>query len=126
MKVILTPNSDKLHQLQDCIEAAKNVITNYNQGLANTALLKDSLCQIIDKVPNIAYLDPDVLSCYDIDSEDDQWVECNEEEMQRSCRVLKEIINEIDEFESFQLSFVSSGSILRTIFGDSYDEVGNL
>ena len=38
----------------------------------------------------------------------------------------KEIVNDIDEFQSHQLSFMSSGSILRTIFGDAYDEVGNL
>ncbi len=126
MKVILTPNSDQLQQLRNCIDAAKNVITNYNQGLANTALLKDSLYQIIDKCPNVAYLDPDVLSCYDIDSDDSKWVESDDYETKQNAASLKEIVNEIEEFQSCQLSFASSGSILRTIFGDAYDEVERL
>ena len=124
MKIITTPTPQQEEQLNTSIQSAKEYINAYKQQ-PDTELLKKKLCEVIDECPNVAYLDPDALSCYGIDVEDSQWVELNKDEMEENNRNLKDIVNEIDKFESFQLSFMSSGSILRTIFGDAYEEIDN-
>lgn len=125
MKIITIPTPQQEEQLKISIQSAKEYINAYKQQ-HDTELLKKKLCEVIDGRPNIAYIDPDVLSCYDIDVDDSEWVELDEDEMEMNNSNLKEVVNDIDEFHSYKLSFMSSGSILRTIFGDAYDEVGNL
>lgn len=125
MKIITIPTHQQKEQLNISIQSAKEYINAYKQH-PDTELLKKKLCEVIDVSPNIAYLDPDLLSCYDIEVDDSEWVELDEYEMEMNNSSLKEVVNDIDEFQSHQLSFMSSGSILRTIFGDAYDEVGNL
>ena len=123
MKVISTLTNEQEEQLNMSIQTAQEYVNAFKQQ-PDTAKLKKCLCKVIDEMPNISYLDPDVLSCYDIDSEDSQWVVANEEEDQYNRTQLKRIVNEIEEFKPCQLSLGGSGSILRTIFGDAYDEVG--
>ena len=77
------------------------------------------LCKLVDETPNVCYLDPDVLSCYDIEAEESQWVECNEEEMDENNTNIKDIILTQDSFENYQLGF-GSASILITIWGDTF------
>lgn len=125
MKIITIPTPQQVEQLNISIQSAMEYINAYKQQ-PDTELLKKRLCEVIDGSPNIAYLDPDLLSCYDIEVEDSEWVELDEDEMEMNSSNLKEVVNDIDEFQSYELSFMSSGSILRTIFGDAYDEVGNL
>lgn len=125
MKIITNPTPQQEEQLNISIQSAQEYINAYKQQ-PDTELLKKKLCEVIDGCPNIAYLDPDVLSFYGIEVDDCKWVELDEGEMKMNNSNLKEIVNDIDEFQSHQLSFMSSGSILRTIFGDAYDEVGNL
>jgi len=125
MKTISFPTRNQVIQLSSCIKSAEEFINAYKQS-PDEKLLKERLCQVIDKRPNIAYLDPDVLSCYDIEVNDSSWVECDEEEEQYDREQLKGIVNGLEGFEPHHLSFGSSGSILRTIFGDAYDEVKRL
>ena len=84
---------------------------------------KATLFSIIDQTPSMSYLDPDVLSCYDIEAENSEWVEFTEDENEWNNKMLKECIDEYKEFEPYQLSTGSSASILITLFGDAYLEL---
>ena len=121
--IIVTPTELQKEQLNNSIQAAMEAIENYKET-QDGFHLKESLCKIVDEMPNLSYLDPDVLSCYGIEEDDNQWVECSKDELDESKKMLKEYINDIQQFQTHQLSFVSSGSILRTLFGDAYDEIG--
>ena len=125
MRVILKPTSEQVKQLANSIQSAKAHISAYVMR-KDTVGLKAALCDVIDSAPNLAYLDEDVLSCYGIEAEGCKWVVASSEEDQENRSELKRIVNEIEEFQSHHLSFASSGSILRTIFGDAYDAINRL
>ena len=122
MKIIDSLTKQQEEQLNVSIQSAIEFINAYKQA-PDTQRLKDCLCKVVDGMPNVAYLEPDVLSCYDIEADESNWVECTEEEQKYSNESLKKIINDIEKFEPYQLSTMSSGSILRTIFGDAFDEM---
>ena len=107
---------------ENLVDKTIEAIEAYKQD-GDINAFKATLCTIIEATPNVCYLDPDILSCYGIEVEDSCWCECSTEEQEECVRNLKELVNETEEFESYQLSEFSSGSILYTIFGDTYDQV---
>lgn len=108
---------------QDLFQKVINAIEVYKADNDDEAF-KKTLCEVIDETPNVSYLDPDILyASYDMDFEESQWCEFTEEESSWDKKMLKELINDMDEFMGYQLSTESSGSILITLFGDAYFEL---
>ncbi|MBQ8969188.1 MAG: hypothetical protein IJ064_05610 [Bacteroidaceae bacterium] len=104
---------------QDLFQNTINAIDTYKAD-GDIKAFKATLFNIIDQKPSMAYLDPDVLSCYDIEADDSEWVEFTDEENAWDKKMLKECIDKYKEFEPCQLSTGSSASILITLFGDAY------
>ena len=119
MKIIESLSKEQMQQLVSSVNVVKASIESY-LAKPDTECLKNRLCDVIDHAPNVCYLDPDVLDGYDIEVDEPHWVELDEDEQEYCNDNLKEIIRDIDEFQPYQLSFGSSGSILFTIFGDAY------
>ena len=115
MKIIEISNKQFL-DYKNCMNLAKKAIQNY---AGDKAQLRAQLCHIVDIMPNVAYLDIDVLECNGIEAENSEWVECDESEMEYDNEKLKEIINE-REFDHCDLNLRGSGSIMFTLFGDAY------
>lgn len=122
MKVIsLTKNVEEQYKV--LFEKAINGIKAFKSD-NDTAKFKKVLCDIIDKMPNVSYLDPDILyASYDMEYDNSQWCEFDDEEMKLNNEALKDIVNDIDDFQRHQLSLGGSGSILITLFGDTYHEL---
>lgn len=124
MKIITYPNPQQEDQLNISIQKAKEYINAYKKQ-PDSKLLREKLCEVIDECPNVGFFDPDWLSCFGIEEDDSQWVEFEEDEMRENNIELKRVINDV-QFDCCNLSFMGSGSILLTIFGDAYDEIGGL
>ena len=120
MRVIESPTMKKKEQLQMSIQAAMEMINSYKRN-PDDERLKQCLCQVIDDMPNVAYLDEDALACNGIDAPFSEWVELDEQDVQENRKRLKDYINGIDEFDSHLLSFESSGSLMYALFGEAFD-----
>lgn len=122
MKIVeLTPQVEERYQT--LFQKVTNAIDEYKSNRDDEAF-KKLLREVIDETPNVSYLDPDILyASYDMDFEDSQWCEFTEEEMNFDRKMLKELVDGMDEFMGYQLSTESSGSILITLFGDAYFEL---
>lgn len=123
MKIIsLTPQIEG--QFNGLIDETIAAIETFKKG-HDKKQFKEALCEIIDRTPSVAFLDPDILyASYDIDVEYSRWCEFTDKEESRNKETLKELVNDMDDFASHQLSSVSSGSLLYTLFGDAYSEIG--
>lgn len=122
MKIVeLTPQVEERYQT--LFQKVTNAIDEYKANRDDEAF-KKLLLEVIDETPNVSYLDPDILyASYDMDFEGSQWCEFTEEEMNFDRKMLKELVDGMDEFMGYQLSTESSGSILITLFGDAYFEL---
>ncbi len=120
MRVIESPTMEKKEQLQMSIQSAMEYINAYKRN-PDDDRLKKCLCKVIDTMPDIAYLDEDVLECHGIDSDLSQWVELDEQEAMENKEQLKSHINGKSVFDTHDLSFESSGSLMRVMFGESFD-----
>ncbi len=121
MKVVQLSSKVELQYI-NLFEQAKDAIRAYKSN-HDISQFKSNLCKIVDESPHVALLDPDVLSCYDLDYDESQWVEFTDDEEDWSKGMLKNVINDYDSFEPCQLTLGSSGSIMITLFGDAYHEL---
>lgn len=81
---------------------------------------KKALCDIFDESPNFAYLEPETLENYGFEGyEENQWVEFDKIDDDIEKDAAKELIKGFEEFGQHQLCG-GSGSLLITIFGDSF------
>lgn len=112
------PTPEIIKQFNACVNLAIEFINDYKSDHDREKLVK-RLSMVVLARPNICYLDPDVLSCYGIESEQCLWVECDADEIRDDNEAILDIVKN-DPYEKHRICIGSSGPILVSIFGDAY------
>ncbi len=116
---VIVPTKAIKKDYKRLISSARKAIEDYRNFRASLDMLKKRLLAIIDELPVEAYADVDLLECYDIESDKSLWIRPDSDIHSECISNLKELIEEMD-FNAYSLSFDGSASVLRTIFGETY------
>ena len=116
---VIVPTKAIKKDYKRLISSARKAIEDYRNFRASLDMLKKRLLAIIDELPVEAYADVDLLECYDIEIDKSLWIRPDSDIHSECISNLKELIEEMD-FNAYSLSFDGSASVLRTIFGETY------